>query len=159
MANLKRCCRCKEWKELSEFFKDRTKPDGFDYRCKKCLIDKSKKYRQTEDGKATYTKYNNSKLGKLTSRRYMDTHKDLLREKSAQARRDFPERMLAMRAVNNAIIGKRMPKASELMCAHRGKNCKIVAKDYHHYKGYEPENWLNVVPVCRRCHRELDKKK
>lgn len=34
--------------------------------------------------------------------------------------------------------------------------CGEQAEHYHH-DSYDPENWLNVVPLCRKCHLEYHK--
>ena len=33
---MKQCTTCKEWKLFSEFNKNKTKPDGYQYHCRKC---------------------------------------------------------------------------------------------------------------------------
>lgn len=39
----KRCTKCKEFKPLSEFIKDETKPGGFRHACKVCVYDARRK--------------------------------------------------------------------------------------------------------------------
>ena len=42
----KLCSRCKQWKDHSDFFKDKSKKDGLQYRCKKCSYKPVKKFRK-----------------------------------------------------------------------------------------------------------------
>ncbi len=41
---MKMCSKCKIEKPFAEFHRDKTKKDGFDYRCKSCIADKSLLY-------------------------------------------------------------------------------------------------------------------
>ena len=34
--------------------------------------------------------------------------------------------------------------------------CGKQGEQYHHHKGYAPEHRLDVVPICRKCHDELE---
>lgn len=36
--------------------------------------------------------------------------------------------------------------------------CPAQAKQYHHHNGYEPEHYLDVVPICIKCHGEINRK-
>ena len=40
---MKQCSKCKGWKELSEFYKDRRASDGLCYICRSCSKEKSKR--------------------------------------------------------------------------------------------------------------------
>ena len=37
--------------------------------------------------------------------------------------------------------------AKTLQCS-----CGQQAKHYHHHKGYTKKHWLDVIPVCTKCH-------
>lgn len=59
----------------------------------------------------------------------------------------------AAQAVNTAVWSYgSLPKASACQCAI----CGQAAHHYHHYLGYEPEHWLDVIPLCRPCHRRSE---
>ncbi len=54
-------------------------------------------------------------------------------------------------AVGRLIQSGKLPRADALICAH----CQLVcAAEYHHFNGYEPEHWLDVVPLCIPCHKK-----
>lgn len=59
----------------------------------------------------------------------------------------------AVQAVSAAVWQhKTLPQVSTRPCA----KCGQPAADYHHHLGYEPEHWLDVLPLCRRCHRKAE---
>jgi hypothetical protein len=45
-VTLKRCTKCKQWKNESQFYKNRRSKDGLRSRCKKCSSKAAKKYRR-----------------------------------------------------------------------------------------------------------------
>lgn len=51
---------------------------------------------------------------------------------------------MVSRAVKKGVL---LPVATQRCC-----DCDAWAQQYHHNNGYEPEHWLDVVPLCRRCH-------
>jgi len=53
--------------------------------------------------------------------------------------------------VNNSVIAGRLAGIRTLVCSI----CGVEAEEYHHHKGYEKENWLDVIPLCCACHRPL----
>ena len=55
----KKCCCCKEVKEIKEFGKCKDYKDGFDFYCKSCTKKSSKKYRLNNPGKHKQWKKNN----------------------------------------------------------------------------------------------------
>lgn len=44
---MKNCTLCKQLKNAVEFYKDKTRPDGLEHRCKACKIQCSKKYKSS----------------------------------------------------------------------------------------------------------------
>lgn len=98
------------------------------YTCRKCNTLRSKKYRKTENGK-----------NKIYTAVY----------KSIKLHQDKQNARLRLRyQINKGTIIK--PKNCE--------KCKKVDKlEAHHYKGYEKENSLKVVWLCKNCHCKLEK--
>lgn len=133
----KRCCKCKEIKAHSAFYKSRTTKDGYHYECKLCMAIYQRQYRQT--GKA-----------RIPMKRYAQNHKSKTSPNHGRNVRKyrgrFPERRKAGHAVNHAI------RAGILLPANTHKcSCGNQAKQYHH-PSYTPEHWLHVVPFCVSCH-------
>lgn len=53
---MKQCTKCKEIKELTQFYKNKVLPDGHACWCKKCQITYEKGYRRTPEGLASARK-------------------------------------------------------------------------------------------------------
>ena len=143
----KRCTKCKQTKPLSEFSKQRRTKDGLKYWCKSCVKACQKAYRQTERGKTTHSKGNV---------KYFKTPKGKAVKRKDEAKRKIhnPNYFKAKDAVNNAIKTSRLPRANTLLCHY----CPAQAQEYHHWHGYEPKHWLDVVPACIECHKKEHKK-
>lgn len=140
----KRCSKCKEIKPLSEFHNNRTRRDGHNAECKLCCNKYGKKYRQTEKSQIYQKNYQ-----KHYQKEYSKTTKGKIAHRKAQKQYDIrhPEREEARHAVEYAIKIGQLPPVDSLKCS-----CGNPAKHYHHHKGYAPELWLDVIPVCRKCH-------
>ncbi len=146
----KRCSTCKEIKKLSEFYKRKHSKDGYRYQCKECekLRPNRKETNRNWARKNQYTeKHQAYALQYQKSDKYKKTHSN----SSANYRLLHPEICKAHDTVNGAIRYGRMKKASSFNCAF----CDNPAKQYHHYLGYEPEHWLDVIPLCIKCHRKI----
>jgi formylmethanofuran dehydrogenase subunit E len=96
-----------------------------------------KKYTGNEERRLYLKKWRQSPTGKaMEKRRYQekyDKNKEKFRAKSA---------------VQRAIKKGLMPRVSELTC----DNCGEPAVEYHH-ESYAKEHQLNVIPLCKQCHR------
>lgn len=158
----KQCSKCKKFKPFSEFSKNRSHKDGYSNNCKICEYNRDKKYKQTKEGKAARKRYKQSKKGKVANKRYGQTDKSKVAGKSyrqsekGKATRQVvqkrflsrnPNHLKAKMAVNHAVAAGKLPKVNTLKCA-----CGEQAEQYHHHKGYAPEHWLDVIPVCKKCH-------
>lgn len=144
---MKYCIKCYQGKELTEFHKNKPSCDGHLNICKTCSNKYHKNYRQTEKGRAYFKRYRQSEKGRIARRiahRIGDKRYSNL----------YPERRKARKAISNAIHAGRLPRPDTLQCHY----CPAQAKEYHHHKGYEPEYWLDVVPVCIQCHQKCKKK-
>ena len=140
----KTCRVCKQIKLLSEFYKYTKMLDNHLNLCKSCSLKQMKKYRQTERGK---TEYENYQKHYRQSEKCKATFRAATKRYSAQ----YPNRIKAANAVNHAIRAGRLPRPDSLQCS-----CSKQAIQYHH-PSYEPEHWLNIVPMCRVCHLKYHK--
>lgn len=68
-----------------------------------------------------------------------------------QKRELAPDRLAANahQAVRRAIAAGQLAPLAERLC----KDCGAAARNYHHFAGYEREHWLDVEPLCCRCHK------
>ena len=135
----KRCSKCKDFKPLSEFYRNRTRKDSHKAYCKTC----SKKYGHSKNGKTDQKRYNQSKKGKVNRRK--NTRLFRIRH---------PVHIKAKNAVNHAIAAGKLLRPDTFQCSY----CTNIAKQYHHHKGYEPKYWLDVVPTCLDCHRKCHRR-
>lgn len=157
---VKRCSQCKQIKPLSDFYKNKAQKDGHRSYCKKCHIIFNRRYNKTEKCKAAKRKYNQSKKGQIYFKQYYEQYKQSENGKIVRRRnvRNYrirhPECVIAHHAVEYAVrIGKLLPPG-KFKCSY----CPQQANEYHHHLGYEPKHYLDVIPICRKCHRKLRKK-
>lgn len=63
------------------------------------------------------------------------------------------------RRVTAAVQSKRLPRPNTLPCSRCGNVWSSAGPrhEYHHHKGYAPENCLDVVVVCQTCHTALER--
>lgn len=156
---MKTCVRCQQEKSFEAFPIAKRMRDGRGSWCKECRL----AYMRTDRGRAMRKKYGNSEKGRRYMLDYSRTEKCKKRQweyrHSPQGiemrrRRDTRKRphAKARYAVGDAVKAGKLPRVSTLPCLR----CSNQAHEYHHWKGYEPENYLNVVPLCRPCHRFVD---
>jgi abortive infection bacteriophage resistance protein len=134
------CHKCGQVKPLSEFNKDKSGKDGYANHCKACEKLRAEQRRRTPKYKEYHKQYD---------KQYQQEEKR--KQWHLEYRRNNKERMVARRAVSVAVRAGRLPRISTLKCS----NCPKQARDYHHHLGYAFEHWLNVIPVCRKCHKKL----
>jgi len=160
MENAKTCAKCKKVKPFTQFNKCSANKDDLSYWCKECF----KRYEKTAEIKRTrkrYSKTNNRKIssnhyyysekGKLADKRYRKSKKCKDTTKRYCIR--HPEYHKAQNAVRIAIQERKVPRPDSLLCHY----CPKPAQEYHHWHGYEKEHWLDVIPVCKDCHKEYKK--
>lgn len=138
---LKRCQSCEQIKSYSEFYKNKTEKDGFQRRCKECC----KIYERTTQYRIVRNRYRKTLKGQVANKRYNTSEKAKNRRHEYYER--YPERNRARGTVFNAIMAKKLLPPTVLKCS-----CGFQAQQYHHYKGYNKKNWLEVTPLCIKCH-------
>lgn len=168
----KKCYKCKNTKPLQDFYKQKRGKYGRKSICKSChkiLFQQTEKakvaqrlsvkkfylkhpevkkyYGQSERGKAAQKRYSQSKKGKIARKHYKQSEKGKAAIKRYYQNRNR-KKVKARNAVNNAISNGRLPRPDTLLCHY----CPKPAQQYHHWHGYAPEHWLDVVPVCYICH-------
>jgi len=172
----KTCTRCGVSKDIQYFSLDKNRPDGHFPHCKDCTkkykskywdenknkisIQRKKEYpdkrKKILDRMKEYYKINSARIIDSVSR-YRRTDKGRLVRKNGEIeyKKKYPEKRKASEAVNRAVYSNKIPRASSLICAI----CNTKqAKHYHHHKGYDEGNWLDVIPVCIQCHNNIHHK-
>jgi len=138
------CSRLGELQPIDNFYVMLNSPDGHISYCKECSKKKeSSRYYEKRDEILEKSRYD------------WETNKNGRKDKTIPSnpnRKDTPQRK-AQSAVANAIQGKDFPPAKTLKC----ERCKEQAQAYHHYS-YKKEDWLNVIPLCHKCHGVVRRK-
>lgn len=154
MQTLKKCSDCDRELALDAFNRNRAQPDGLQNICRDCQRERGQrpesrvaraKARRTEHAKA---------LEAERQRRYWATPKGKERSLRAvrKALKDHPERFAAREAVRRAVAKGALPPVRSQSCVH----CRGAAQQYHHHRGYARAQWLEVLPICRLCHRRVE---
>ena len=163
-AIITKCCsKCKQVKPISEFYKNKAKKDGYQCSCKICKEVVNRKYARTEKGKQSQKRHFQTEKGKQTKRRYKQTKKSkeaqkrYIQSKKGRVSREKyyyknKFKVQARSSVSYAVKTGKLPRPDFLQCSC----CPKQAQEYHHYLGYVPEHWLDVVSVCTKCHTILD---
>jgi len=155
----KTCSKCKQVKNISEFYPRKDRPGCFRPWCKDCchkdnISDKSRKckikYAQSDIGKITQKRYQKlyctSEKGRESSRkrgyRYHHSVKGIARRKAYQQTNKYKARL----KVCGAVLAGNLPNIKTQTC-----KCGKQAEHYHH-PSYAPEHWLDVVSLCQDCH-------
>ncbi len=172
---MKTCTKCKQSKPLTEFHRSRAEKDGYQYNCKTCRYKGQKKYYQTTQGKiareqyrqsekykAIQKRYRQSKQGKVANKLHRQTNNYKIKRRLYQQTEKYktiskrwrichPEGIKARRAVSYAIETNKLVCPDTLQCHYY----PAQAEQYHHWHGYAPEHWLDVVPICKNCHTNI----
>lgn len=121
------------------------------------------RYDHSEKGRAAHARANADPKAKERYARYRQTagyaaaqerfkasggRNRLALASRATVRAERPELIAAWMAVQVAIRSGAMVRATE--CQECGRTLHLVA---HHHLGYAPEHWLDVLWLCRRCHK------
>lgn len=165
------CKKCGVSKPIDEFGKAKTCLDGHRGDCKKCQNKytnqwakdhpenrhkSAKKYRtnnpeyatrRNASNKAWYQ--NNKEHAYEYQKQYTKDHPDKVTANAKKMYEKHLHKYRARQAVNNEITAGRLAPIKSLACA----NCGNQAAHYHHYLGYEKEHWFDVIPLCRKCHK------
>jgi len=170
------CTRCKNAKSLDLFPKDKRNRDGRASRCNACMSEVLRAYKETaegrkarldaqarysgsEKGKAKRKEYAKSPKAKAQRRDYAQTERGkqvlrISREKYRRADKMTVEGRIkckARKAIFDEISRGQLLPPGRLRCYY----CGAQAEQYHHYAGYEKEQWFDVLPVCRKCHHSI----
>jgi hypothetical protein len=163
---LKVCSKCGQSKPLSEYYQYKSGRNEGQYWpfCRECDHARNRAYRAANDENVRERRrqYNEAHREERRARDRQYIADPEIRRQRAQATRQWRQgkrvastqdasasEKLARYAVYNAIRRGELPPAWSVVCEH----CQEAqGQQYHHYCGYEPEHWLNVVALCTDCH-------
>ncbi len=164
-----KCSRCKNWIPESAFAKEKRTSNGLSTACRMCQRKHAKIWRD-----------NNKDKVRAWSKKYIETHKEVLRDRwvewserneeylsaynaaynirnreiisirNKEHAAKYPEKHLAKTAVRVAL------KDGQLVKPDKCEMCEANGKRlYGHHQSYEKEWWLLVVWLCAKCHKWL----
>ena len=149
----KYCPKCSQTKPVTEFSCDRSARDGLYARCKHCDSERSRKdYALNRSARrARRRAYNAAHAEELRAyfRDYYIVNAGELRARRHDYHTSNPDKIAGKKAVKQAIQQSILPSLHTQACAA----CGGQATDYHHHAGYAPENQLDVIALCRSCHK------
>lgn len=152
----KRCNKCQEfYPPTPEYFhRDPKCKDGLRSTCKNCVRIKSHEYYldNTETIKANVSQWQRENYDKWYGYAKKSRHDNPVpsRQRVRKYQKANPEKLRAQQAVKYAVKTGKLPHTKELQCKH----CDRQAQQYHHWS-YLPEHWLDVIPLCAKCHRAI----
>ncbi len=131
----KRCFKCEQMKQITEFYRHPRMADGHLNKCKFCTRIDSKIHRAKNEEKI---------LAYEKERSGTEKRRDLRRRTVAAYRRKYPERTAAYNAVARALRSGRLIKPCQ--CQGCGDHGDLKG----HHEDYRRK--LKVVWLCARCH-------
>ena len=160
---MKQCNKCGEWKDESEFPKDRSRKDGLRSECKSCRCSYEREYRKTHGEQvARYGKnYRTSHANELKEyrKKYYYENKDskleFNREYQKVRRRENKEKLYAYKSPCAKCGDER---AYVIDFHHIDPNCKlfnISTAGSRHTDVEISEEVKKCVCLCRNCHQEF----
>lgn len=153
MQLMKVCGQCGALKNVSEFYKDKSRKDGLGYGCKACDKAKgAKSYLKNKDAirakhKAHWAKYsveNEAKLREKNKRERECADKAQTAKKRGEYLQKYEPKRIAKNAVRSMILTGRM-------IAQPCEICGEVKADAHHDDYAKP---IDVRWLCRRHHKQ-----
>jgi len=154
----KRCSKCKEVKPVSEFYKDRSRPDGYMYSCKACRKVRYAEYReehreeiaaQRKEYDAAYNKeYYKEHRDERAA--YDKEHEQTAEGKEVRRKANSKRRALklgaAVGAVNEAAIYER-----DKACVYCGSKEDLTIDHVVALNDGGSHKQDNLVVACRSC--------
>jgi hypothetical protein len=155
MDPTKTCCHCRRTLPLDQFYRNRATPDGYTRECRTCAKERaSAHYRENRERILSEQRGHylaHSTEVQARNRAWLEAnrerHRPYLRAYNREYRRKYPERHRAGSAVADAL------KSGKIQRQETCAMCGAAPTEAHHHRGYEKEHYLDVIWLCRRCHR------
>jgi len=138
LSATKHCNKCSTSKPLTDFYKHASQKNGLQQNCKVCDRKRAKVYHAA-----------NAEKVNATSRNWQAANPGYAAASSAAYKAEHPERIQAKDAVNYAI------KKGELIRPEDCSACGVQCKPQGHHGSYAEKDRLDVVWLCRSCHKRL----
>ena len=160
---MKICIKCKEEKEIENFYKNKQNKDGYSGKCKECTKDYVKKYREENLDlvKERVNKYreNNKEKSKEYSKLWREENKEYKKEKDKEYREKNKEILLQKkkeyRIKNRDLIRERDKKWREENKEKKKERDRIYSynnrdkRNERHYKRYNNDPIYCISHIIR----------
>ena len=145
VARVKTCSKCGQEKPLDQFHRHRGRKDGCQAYCKACQA----AHRKTPEGEEARRRYSRSPEGRKAQKRYWQSAKgkETHRRSTSSYKQANLEKIKAHNTTNSAIKAGKLPAPGTKTCEACGKPAVL----YHHESYERP---LEVMALCRPCHRD-----
>lgn len=148
---MKRCSDCQQIRPHADFNKNKSAPDGLQWRCRDCQKIAMRKGYQSHRGEilAKKKELRDTKPEELRKRdrEYYQRNIEKICKRQREHYEDKPEVSKARRAVQMAVDKGELGKPETFYCIR----CFSPAVHYHH-QSYRKDDWLNVISLCGSCH-------
>jgi hypothetical protein len=137
------CPECCKTKDYDEFYKNNYSKDKKSYYCKECHRKKRMEYYKLE-GRIQQAE---KRKVLLSDPVYREKRNEYFRKYAKSRRANSRAKWLANVSISTAIeLGELVPP----------KHCELCKKETklhgHHWHGYSPSKWLDVLWLCPECH-------
>lgn len=153
----KRCTKCGIVKTTEDFYTHRTEKSGFQYHCKTCQTEYNREHSNPEYARQYYQDHREDQQNKHREQniiyRQTEEGKEKRRINSREYRKNHKDKIKARNVVGYAVDRGRIPPAASFICSSRNEE---QATGYHHWRGYEPEHHMDVIPLCYKCHKAAE---
>jgi 5-methylcytosine-specific restriction endonuclease McrA len=171
---MKRCSLCKQVKPYSEFYKNKSKKDGYDTACKPCRVIRGKAWRENNPEKIKESRRRNTASEGFKSyyRRWYQSHKDWMLDynrKWVDQNRDKKLAREANRRSREASVGgsvtgtewaelKRKYNHACLCCGKREPEIKLTMDHVKPLIKGGANTIDNIQPLCQSCNSSKARK-
>jgi len=146
-VEMKKCYKCKEAKDPSEFYKNKTTKDGLRIPCKVCV----KIYQEDNKDKIKAYKKEYLKNNPDYTKNWFKNNREKAIGYAKRSKEKDPQKDKARHTLRNAVSSGRVLQCPCSVCG--------TEEDVHgHHWSYEKEHWLNVTWLCRKHHSEEHEK-
>jgi len=138
-----KCSTCGEWLSREGFYTEKRNPQGIKSQCKRCHCKTAVESRDKE-----VSRKRNRKWMRESGYKQRPEVAERERRRSAERRKNEPEKYTAMSALNNAVRGGRVKKPAACY------RCGVIdVKLQGHHSDYNKP--FDVVWLCPGCHAAL----
>lgn len=158
----KQCITCNQIKPISDFRKQRRS-------CRKCSNRKQNAKKLTDKHREYEREYRKRPSQIITKRNYENSEKCLEYRRKYRASERFKEIQRNFQRNRRARYKKEMAAHAEILrlinagllsppSSYHCRICWSIAENYHHHRGYDKKNVLDITPVCVKCHAKIHRR-